>query len=65
MRGFAASRCLSIKRLKAMAALRAPTIATSTHSSTASGGRPSVATSRLIRANGSAKTVCSNLMRDK
>src|SRR5262245_39514604 len=49
-------------RLKAIAALRAPTMAITIQSNLGASGQPPEARMALSRANGSAKTVCSNLI---
>ena len=62
VRGLSASMPASATRLNAIAQLRAPTMATSIQPRTPHGGTPPAAKKALMTANGSAKTVCSNLI---
>ena len=62
VRGFSASMRQSAIRLNAMAALRAPTMASRIHNSLDLFGTPPEARMALNKANGKAKTVCSNLI---
>jgi len=62
VRGLRMSICQSTSRLKAIAAVLAPTRHTSTPSHTRPAGIPSAATNIAPSPNGSANTVCSNLM---
>jgi hypothetical protein len=60
--GFNPSNRMSTIRLKVMAALRAPTIAATIHPICRPDGRPPLASTAPMKANGSAKIVCSNLI---
>src|SRR6185312_7905357 len=62
VRGLAASSRRSTMRLKVMAALRAPTMATTIQPSTPHGGQPPAASMAPSSAKGRAKTECSNLI---
>ena len=62
VRGFFASMFRSAQRLNPMAAERAPTMATETHSTVRSDGSPSAASTMPVNAKGRANTVCSNLI---
>src|SRR5579883_1191091 len=62
VRGFLASNFRSAMRLKVMAALRAATIATMIQSNCLQVGHPRTARRAPVRANGNAKTECSNLI---
>ena len=65
VRGFAASIARSAMRLKAIAAERAPTIATRIKKSVRTSGTPPAARTAERSANGSAKTVCEKVTREK
>src|SRR5215813_3928847 len=60
--GFAASNSRSTSRLNAIAAERAPIIATTIHKIRSHAGRPLAASTAPRNANGSAKSVCSILI---
>ena len=60
--GFRRSKSISTNRLNAIAALRAPTMATRIHVSCHQRGNPPLASNAPIKANGNANTVCSNLI---
>jgi len=62
VRGLAASIAASAQRLKAMAAERAPTIATMIQSSWWTEGKPPAASIAPQSAKGSAKIECSHLI---
>src|SRR6202011_1926122 len=62
VRGLAASMEASANRLKAMAAERAETMATTIHNNCGPPGTPLAASMAPHRANGSAKTECSHLI---
>src|SRR3954452_7087888 len=62
VRGLAASYSASTKRLKAIAAERAPTIATTIQRSWRADGKPLAASMAPQSANGSAKIECSHLI---
>src|SRR5580700_5422688 len=62
VRGLVASRSASAQRLKAMAADRAATIATTIHITVRQPGRPPAASSIAVSAKGSAKIECSHLI---
>ncbi len=62
VRGFSESMSRSAQRLKPMAAERAPTIAAMIQITCSSDGSPSRARSAPVKAKGSAKMVCSNLI---
>src|SRR6185437_11892398 len=62
VRGFTASISASTRRLKAIAAVRAPTMQTMIQPSTRGGGHPPAASTAPVRANGSAKIECSHLI---
>src|SRR5687767_4805642 len=62
VRGFWPSISLSAIRLKVIAADRAPNIATVIHRTLSHEGRPSAASTAPRNANGSANSVCSNLI---
>lgn len=62
VRGLRASKPASTRRLKAIAALRAPTIATSIQAHCFACGRPRAARKAPRKANGRANTVCSILI---
>ena len=62
VRGLRASSSWSASRLKPMAALRAPTMATRIHSTCRGGGAPPAARNAAARANGRAKTECESLI---
>src|SRR5262245_35961425 len=62
VRGFNLSYCRSAIRLKAIAALRAPTIAARIQPVCPMVGSPLRASSTAMNAKGKAKTVCSNLI---
>src|SRR6478672_7806032 len=62
VRGLAASIRRSTSRLNAIAALRAPTMATTIQATVRQGGHPPAARSIPRKANGSAKRVCSILI---
>ena len=64
MRGLRASISASIRRFSAIARLRAPTIASVTQPSVAADGTSPIDRMAPTKANGSAKTVCSNLTSD-
>ena len=61
VRGLRASIAWSARRLNPIAALRAPTIATTIHRSVRQGTRPPPASTAEASANGSAKTECDSL----
>ncbi len=65
VRGFTASIPRSATRLKAIAAERAPTIATRIQKSVGRGGTPRAARTAESSANGSAKIVCANVTRER
>ncbi len=60
--GFSASIPRSAQRLNPMAAERAPTMATVIQRTVLHDGMPRAASSAPVKANGSAKIVCSNLI---
>src|SRR3954464_11931161 len=62
VRGFSASNFASTKRLNAMAAERAPTIATTIHKTCRGEGKPLAASIAPHSAKGSAKIECSHLI---
>ena len=62
VRGFNLSKRASAILLKAMAALRAPTIAATIQPICHQDGKPFCASNAPINAKGRAKTVCSNLI---
>src|SRR3954471_5612819 len=65
VRGFSASNLASTSRLKAIAAERAPTIATTIHKSCGAEGKPLAASIAPHSAKGSAKIECSHLIISK
>merc|ERR1711969_245044 len=58
VRGLLASRWRSTRRFQVIAAVRAPTMATSTHPSTAHSGQPPAPSTRPANAHGRANRVC-------